>query len=78
MGMFDSVIHDCPNCSERIEWQSKAGECLLSTFPSENVPIAIAKEINGDVETCPGCGRRYKITVDGVPDKISMTVREDY
>lgn len=60
MGCFDEVRFLCPDCGEGLYAQSKAGECNMSTFPQEAVPLEIAGDVNGDVEVCE-CGARVKI-----------------
>ena len=32
MGMFDSVMADCPTCGKALEFQSKEGDCDLNIF----------------------------------------------
>lgn len=29
MGMFDTIVIECPNCGNEIECQSKSGDCTL-------------------------------------------------
>lgn len=60
MRMFDSIYMPCPNCGADIEWQSKAGECLLHAYRIANpMPSAILLDINGQVEQCPSCSWRW-------------------
>ena len=59
MGVFDSVMIRC-FCGEEVEFQSKAGECLLETFKIRNVPPAIAVDLDGKTERCK-CGKTIKI-----------------
>lgn len=56
MGMFDSVMIRCPKCGEQVEFQSKAGPCNLERYDQTCVPIEVAKSIEGDSESCGGCG----------------------
>lgn len=39
MGMFDTVHFRCKGCNTPLEFQTKAGECLLSDFSIENAPL---------------------------------------
>jgi len=55
MGMFDSVWVKCPYCGDRVEFQSKAGQCLCNHYVINNVPAPIAADIIGAVETCDNC-----------------------
>ena len=52
MGMFDSVIAECPKCGDDVEFQSKAGECCLIRYYPDNVPAVIASDIAGDTSPC--------------------------
>jgi transcription elongation factor Elf1 len=61
MGMFDTVIFTCPACGGQVEVQSKAGECVLARIDPAFVPIAIAANIDGDVESCDSCNESYTV-----------------
>ena len=71
MGVYDSVIVECPNCGYDVEFQSKAGECGLKVYYPSSVPIAIAVDLNGDTERCLYCNKYYTlkslIYIDRVP-----------
>jgi hypothetical protein len=77
MGMFDVVRHRC-SCGGTIEWQSKAGECLLNSFSKDKVPLHIAVDINDEVVSCYDCKKRYKIHSDNIPlpQTVAMEVIE--
>lgn len=55
MGMFDRVMVDCPNCGERVEFQSKAGECVLADFGVNDAPVPVLMDIMNIPEHCD-CG----------------------
>ena len=74
MGMFDSVIIIC-DCGEEVEFQSKAGECLLDTFKIDEVPPAIAVDLDGQQERCR-CGRMIQTYTDTIVD-IKVVITED-
>jgi hypothetical protein len=57
MGMFDSVLVDCPQCHSTIEFQSKAGECILATFSHFTAPFAILADLQNQSASCEKCGR---------------------
>ena len=62
MGMYDEVEARCPSCGDGVVvFQSKAGECTLQRYNSENVPFGIAESIDGDCEDCPRCGHPVTI-----------------
>lgn len=60
MGMFDSVMVECPKCTCEIEFQSKAGECTLRAYKEDNIPNAIAVDIEGHVQECFKCGTKLR------------------
>ena len=71
MGCYDSVLFQCPRCDKEIEVQSKAGECAMSHISPSEVPVVIAKSIEGETVRCPQCHHMWsvvaKIKVDVIP-----------
>lgn len=65
MGVFDSIYFDCPGCKDSIEVQSKAAENgpSMRTFSSNEVPKAIAVDIDEDTVICESCARQWKVKV---------------
>jgi len=57
MGMFDSLYVECPDCKESIEFQSKAGRCILSSFNLSNAPAIILADLEGQTSHCQKCDR---------------------
>ena len=55
MGMFDSLMVPCPQCGEDIEYQSKAGECVLTRFDINDVPACIADDVNDELQVWSKC-----------------------
>lgn len=72
MGMFDSVLLSCPKCHNAVEFQSKAGKCTLHTYTSNQVPIEIAIDINGDTTVCENCG--YVVTASITPESFKFKI----
>lgn len=56
MGLFDSVYVDCPRCGNSIEFQSKAGECVMASYRPSAMPAVIAADLSGQSEWCADCG----------------------
>lgn len=57
MGMYDEVTARCPRCGTIVEFQSKAGPCVLKTYSAESgVTPEIAIDVMRDKEECRGCG----------------------
>ncbi len=62
MGMFDSLYADCPGCSSRVEFQSKAGECVCAEYNVYDCPADVAGDLIGQSRECPVCSRLVSIT----------------
>jgi len=78
MGMFDRVWAKCPKCGEQVEFQSKAGKCILADYSLSSVPMGIAEDIDGDIECCPKCGASIKIIIPKANSKrIAMEIATD-
>lgn len=75
MGCFDSVYFRCPKCDERIEVQSKAGECYMGSFDEDVVPVAIANDIQGNSVECGACSRSYVIETNNILSDVRMHLR---
>lgn len=72
--MFDSVWVNCPYCDRRIEFQSKAGDCVLADYEISSVPIEVAKDLNGRTEQCLGCEEYVTISAP-VGDRVPMFIK---
>lgn len=78
MGMYDYITVKCknPSCKEKIEFQSKAGDCDLNEYNIQSVPLEVAKSIDGKSETCLKCGEITTISLAiHIPDRVPMMVR---
>jgi hypothetical protein len=73
MGMFDSVYFQCSMCGERIEEQSKAGECLCRDINSNEVPVVIAMNILENCIQCSVCGEKYVIR-EVIPTQATVSL----
>ena len=77
MGVFDSTFLACPSCAVEREFQSKAGECFLHTYPADNVPLAIAGDLVGEVYTCK-CGTTSVVAKEEVlTAKLKLVLQHD-
>lgn len=67
MGMYDTVRAGCLYCDDEVEWQSKAGECILSVYclGVDVVPIEILEDIKGEIGFCSGCDATLIFDYDG-------------
>ena len=52
MGMFDTVVVECPSCQRKLDFQSKAGKCNLQKYVLADVPIAIAEDLDTTKRIC--------------------------
>lgn len=60
MGMFDSLYVKCRECGSAVEFQSKAGDCMLHSYSTLTVPGNVAGDLLGQAETCK-CGNRITL-----------------
>jgi hypothetical protein len=77
--MFDSVIVHCTSrdCDGTIEFQSKAGECVLQNYTPHAVPMPIAGDLDGDTQSCGKCGRVHRLHAPGARGLVTMTVSSE-
>ena len=63
MGMYDSVMVNCPNCKEEHEFQSKSGDCYLGSYTLENVPDDVLLDINRHSPYACSCGTNFAVDI---------------
>lgn len=56
MGMFDSLIVQCPSCSQEVEFQSKGGKCQLIRYTCQDIPMDVLGGCINDEAQC-ACGK---------------------
>lgn len=61
MGCYDTVRFRCLRCNQRFTEQTKAGNCTLTDFDSQDVPLAIAASLVGESVFCPHCSAEFKM-----------------
>ena len=82
MGMFDSIFVKCPNCKNKLEFQSKSGPCMLASFEGDKIPLMVAVGSEEDIVKCENCKKNIQIFFE-LPDmevgyKLKITkVEED-
>lgn len=75
MGMYDSVIFSCPNCGNKIEFQSKAGVCELEHYSPDRIPCKVAADILHDVEYCSKCSQPFMaVFLEEPPTSVQMEI----
>jgi len=72
MGVYDEVYAVCANCGERVYFQSKAGDCSMGSYSPDDVPIAIAADLDGDSQGCTNC--EATVLIETIPEPIK-TIR---
>jgi len=72
MGMYNTIIVNCPNCGKEIKFQTKSGSRLDSEYSIKNVPKIEVKGIMGDRRTCPQCGKTVEI-FDPTKEKVDAS-----
>ena len=60
MGMFDSIYFRCQDCGEKIEAQSKSGDCALNKYDHSSVPKSVAEDANRHAPFGCKCGAAYE------------------
>ena len=60
MGMFDSLMVPCPKCGAKVEFQSKAGDCVMAEYTMGECPNVILADLIGGKEVC-ACGQEMEI-----------------
>ena len=63
MGMYDSVMVNCPQCGEEHEFQSKSRECLLDVYTLENCPDDALANVNRHSPCKCDCGSFYEVDI---------------
>lgn len=72
MGMYDIVSFTCPRCDSKIEEQTKAGDCILADIDADEVPIVIAKSIEGNLVRCEKCDGLWTIVIKPTQSTVTM------
>lgn len=63
MGMYDSVMVNCPQCGEEHEFQSKSGECLLNVYTLEDCPDDVMANVNRHSPYKCDCGTLFQVYI---------------
>jgi hypothetical protein len=67
MGMYDSVLADCPTCGKSVEFQSNEGPERMAAFSLDNAPTEIIRDIANDPHYCRGCGNWFALVDPAFP-----------
>jgi hypothetical protein len=66
MGMFDTVIIECPGCSAIVNCQTKSGGCCLDTYELDNAPMEVMAGLLGH-NTYYECGATFNVSITTRP-----------
>lgn len=72
MGMFDEVRFRCPKCTTVFTEQTKAGDCILESYDSSEVPIEIARALHGEDTECSSCKSVFTMVPMSNPTCVPM------
>lgn len=64
MGMFDTVLVNCPNCDLEVGFQSKSGECILEEYSLTDCPDDVLSNVNRHAPYECDCGVSFEVDVD--------------
>ena len=72
MGSFSTIVHNCPNCGNVLESQSKSGECRMGVYNETEVPLTIASGVIGDELHCGKCDTSWRVTCKKETVKLKL------
>lgn len=68
MGMFDTVLIECPVCGTKTSYQSKIGECNLNTYTLHNAPLLVLADVKDECDRdrlyCEKCNTKILVEVE--------------
>ena len=74
MGLYDSIYFSCPRCGDRIEAQSKSGDCNLSSYEYDSVPRDVAEDANRHAPFTCNCGESYQFEEDEDVNRVKLKI----
>jgi hypothetical protein len=51
MGVYNTILVECPKCHEILEFQTKSGSCCLKTFSLQDAPDHDMLDVNRHAPT---------------------------
>ena len=46
MGVYDIVLVECPTCLNTVGFQTKSGECTMTTYNLNDCPADVLRDVN--------------------------------
>lgn len=65
MGIYNTILANCPDCGAQVEFQSKTGNSTLNVYHVSAMPYEDLKGIIGDSWSCGNCGHLVRISEVG-------------
>ncbi len=72
MGLFDEVCTQCPHCGADMDWQSKAGECVMRRYSLGDCPTEIGRDLKDTLMECDNCKRVFKFTFEEIVKPMNI------
>jgi hypothetical protein len=73
MGMYDTVLVNCPSCGEEAGFQSKSGECILDAFYLKDCPDDVLSNVNRHSPYDCDCGVSFEVDIK---NKVAVIVEK--
>ena len=64
MGVYNTILVPCPECDNKVEFQTKTGDCSLSIYNISCAPHEDIKGILGRSNYCKECDTAVNIMKD--------------
>jgi len=78
MGLYDTILFNCPNCGAEYGAQSKSGECILGSYERHAVPVEVCYDANRHSPFECDCGKSYEFVFTPPPAQpdISLALKD--
>jgi hypothetical protein len=63
MGMYDTIMVNCPKCGQEHKFQSKGGECLFMEYTLESCPDDVMSDVNRHSPCLCDCGVSFEVDI---------------
>lgn len=78
MGCFDTVRVPCPKCKNKEDFQSKGGNCTLTTYELLDCPADVMSDINRHAPiTCSKCGTEFFVSFKIQVSNIEVMINKE-
>ena len=64
MGMFNTVLVNCPKCGKTHEFQSKSGNCTLEEYNLKECPTDVIIDVNRYSPYKCACGAVFEVDIE--------------